>query len=236
MKTKFLISFLILAKIISAQVDSSKAVVFIKPQDAIVYLDGKKIIPKQQLIKISVGYHKITAWAPKHELFSDSFLVKKKENKFYSKKLPYTESYKIYRVKKRLRILTYAVPAILAIGFASTYYKRYLEYDKKINQTYNEALEIQILYNNSFSPNEFDTNYNDYYQKVNDYKDLQNQQKKWKTQGTVITSVLTATAITAFIIQLIRKKTTYTEIPLLSRVTPGFNPINKQLCLTVNLH
>lgn len=168
MKIKFVFTFLLLVNYIVSQVDSSKAVVFIKPQDAIVYLDGKKFIPKQELIKLSVGYHKVTAWAPKYELFSDSFLVKKKENKFYSKKLRLNDNYRTYRAKKRLRVLTYTLPAILAGGFASMYYKGYKDYDKRISQTYNEAIEIEGLYNNSFSPYEFESNYNDYYQKVND--------------------------------------------------------------------
>jgi hypothetical protein len=236
MKAKLLLSFLILSKFILAQIDSSKAVVFFKPQDAIVYLDGKKIIPKQQLINISVGYHKIQAWAPKYELFSDSFLVKKNENRFYSKKLRYSEAYKIYRTKKRVRFLTYTVPVVLAIGFGVTYHKRNLEFDKRINQTYNDALELQSLYNTSFSPSEFQEYYDRYNQKVTDYKDLQGEQAKIRKQGIVITSVLAGTALTVFIIQMVRKKTSYSEVPLLARVKPGFNPLNKQLCLTINLY
>jgi hypothetical protein len=236
MKIKIILTFLLLANYIFSQVDSSKAVVFIKPQDAIIYLDGKKIESRKELRKISVGVHHIKAWAPKCDLFTDSFIVKKKENKFYSKKLVYTDGYKFYVAKKRSRILTYTVPAILAAGFASTYYKVYMDYDKKINQTYSDALDLQVKYNHSFSPQEFETNYNDYYQKVSDYEDLKKRQKNSKTQGIVISSTLAATAITVFIIQLTRKKTTYQETPLLSKITPGFNPINKQICLTVNLY
>lgn len=236
MRLYILIISLLSFKIICSQVDSSKAVVYFKPKDAIIYLDGKKIESRKELRKISVGVHYVKAWAPKHELFTDSFLVKKKENKFYSKKLVYTDGYKIYIAKKRSRILTYTVPAIVAAGFASTYYKVYLDYDKKINQTYSEALDLQVTYKNSFSPQEFETNYNDYYQKVSDYEDLKQQQKNSKTQGIVISSTLAATAITVFIIQLTRKKTTYQETPLLSKIIPGFNPINKQICLTVNLY
>lgn len=235
---RFILSIFLffLTQFIFAQVDSSKAVVFIKPTDAIIYLDGKKTVPKKELIKISVGYHKITAWAPKHELVNDSFLVKKKENKFYSKNLPYTENYKDYRAKKRFRVLTYTIPAVLAVGFGVTYNARYKSYDKKINQAYNDAIEIQQLYNNSFSPSEFQENYDNYNQKVNDYKDLQNEQAKIRKQGIVITSVLGGTALTVFVLQMVRKKEIYKETPLLSRITPGFNPFNRQICLTVKLY
>lgn len=236
MRLYIFIIFLLSFKIICSQVDSSKAVIYFKPKDAIIYLDGKKIESKKELRKISVGVHQIKAWAPKYELFTDSFVVKKKENKFYSKKLVYTDSYKIYIAKKRSRILTYTVPAILAVGFASTYYKTYLDYDKKINQTYSDALDLQVKYNHSFSPQEFETNYSIYYQKVQDYEELKKRQENSKTQGIIISSTLAATAITVYIIQLTRKKTTYQETPLLSNIIPGFNPINKQICLTVNLY
>ena len=236
MKFKITIVFLFLCEIIFSQIDSSKAVIFFKPKDAIIYLDGKKIVSKEELIKISVGMHKIKAWAPKYDLFVDSFSVKKKENKFYSKKLVYCDNYKLYRTKKRLRVFTYLIPSVLTLGFASTYYEKNQDFDKKIQKTYNEAIELQGLYNTSFSPAEFETNYTNYYQKYNDYKTLQNQQIKIKNQGIIITSALAATAITFFIFQKVRKKIAYQETPLLSRINPSFNPINKQICLTINLY
>lgn len=230
------IIFVFCFKIVFSQNDTAKAVIYFKQKNAIIYLDNKKIESKKELRKISVGMHHIKAWAPKCDLFVDSFLVKKKENKFYSKKLNYTDSYKIYIAKKRSRILTYTIPAILAAGVASSYYKVYKNYDKKITKTYNDAIDLETAYNDSFSPQEFESNYTDYYQKMNDYEDLKKKQLNSKNQGVIITSVLAATAITVFIIQLTRKKTVYQETPLLSRIMPGFNPLNKQICLTVNLY
>jgi hypothetical protein len=209
MRFKLLIILSFLIKFIFSQSDSSKAVVFIKPPDAIVYLDGKKIVPKKELITISVGYHSITAWAPNYELISDSFLVKKKENKFYSKALRYTDNYKDYKAKKRFRILTYTLPAVLAVGFGVTYKTRYTNFDKRINQTRNEALEIQNSYNTSFSPAEFQEYRQSYYQKVDDYNSLQNQQAKDRKLGIAFTSILGGTAVTVFIIQMIREKIPY---------------------------
>ena len=236
MKCKFVIILLLFSKIISSQIDSSKAVVYFKQKDAIVYLDGKKIESKKELRKMAVGVHYIKAWAPKHELFTDSFLVKKKENKFYTKKLVYTDDYKSYMAKKRTRIFTYTIPAILAIGFASSYYKSYLDIDKKIIQTYKDAKDLEAAYNSSFSPAEFSTNYDNYTKKVDDYKALQNKQQQRKIQGIIISSTLAATAITVFVIQSVRKKIPFKETPLLAKMTPGFNPLNKQVCVTVNLY
>ncbi len=236
MRSTLFVIFIFCFNFIFSQTDTAKAVIYFKQKNTIIYLDGKKIESKKELRKIAVGLHHIKAWAPKCELFVDSFLVKKKENKFYSKKLVYTDSYKIYVAKKRSRILTYTVPAILSVGFGVSYYKVYKDFDKKINQTYIDAVDLETVYNNSFSPQEFESNYNKYYQKINDYEDLKKRQIKSKTQGVIITSALAATAVTMFIIQLTRKKTVYQETPLLSKITPGIDPINKQLCLTVKLY
>jgi hypothetical protein len=135
MKIKLVVSLFFFTKIIFAQTESSKAVIYFKPKDAIIYLDDKKISSNTELVKIAIGIHYIKAWAPKYDLFIDSFIVKKKENKFYSKKLIYTDNYKTYRAKKRFKVLTYTVPILLAVGFASTYYKRYQNFDKRINKS-----------------------------------------------------------------------------------------------------
>lgn len=236
MRFYLVIIFIFSFKIIFSQIDSSKAVIYIKQKDAIIYLDGKKIQSKKELRKISVGTHYIKAWAPKRMLLEDSFIVKSKINKFYSKSLKYTDDYKAYVFNKRVRFLTYAIPAFLSVGFGVTYYKKYLDFDKKILKTQNEAYELEAKYNDSFAPEEFQTNYAAYYQKVKDYNDLQNNQKKSKIIGITVSSVLAATAITVFVIQKVKKKVPFTETPLLSRVTPGYNPFNKQICLTVKLY
>jgi hypothetical protein len=236
LKVNFVIIFIFCFKFIFSQTDSSKAVIWFKQKNAIIYLDNVKIKSKKELRKISVGTHKIKAWAPKYDLYTDSFVIKPKQNEFYSKKLVHADSYLRYRTQKRLSNLTYAVPAILAIGFASAYLKTYKELDTKIVRSYNEALDIKDLYYNSFSPDEFEKNYSDYYLKMNQYKDFQDKQKKIKNQGIIISSIFAATAVTALIIKLVHKKTKYEQVPLLARVTPCYNPLNKQICLTINLY
>ena len=235
MRITIIFSLLLFCRFVVAQTDSSKAVIYFKQKDAIIYLDGQKITSKQQLVKISVGPHKIKAWAPKHDMFIDSFIVKKNENKFYSKKLVHTDSYKSYRNKKRLYVLSYVVPAGLSIISAGTFYVRDKGFDKRIHQANDDAMGFRDLYNTSFSPEEFESNYNEYYQKNEDYKKLQSEQIKSKNQGIIITSALATTAVTFFIINKCRKKTSYQETPLLARIIPSFNPINKQLCLIIKL-
>lgn len=227
---------LVLGKAFSQADSTSKAVIYFKQKEAIIYLDGKKITSDQKLRSLKIGKHTIKAWAPTYDLFVDSFYTKKGMNEFYTRKLSHSENYKFYRNKKRLRKTSYLLPGMLSLVSAGTYYTINKGFDKRINTAYNDALMLQDVYNGSFAPDEFQMNAENYESKRSEYERLQKQQKNTRVQGIVISSALAATAITFFIIQKLKPKLEFKETPLLARFQPSYDPFTKQLCLTVKLH
>lgn len=223
---------LFFTKVILCQIDSSKALVYFKEKNVVIYLNGEKIESQNKLKNIAVGKHKIKAWAPRYELLEDSFVVLKKENKFYTKKLKYNESYKAYRRKQNAFKLTYILPGIASILCGVNYYGAYNNINKEIDGSYSRALVIKQDYDKGYGYANASTEY--YLEKAN-YESLIKKQVDLKKQGIIVSTACASTAVAFFVIDILRKRKPFNEKPLLAKISPSYSPLNNQVCLIIKL-
>lgn len=228
--TRAVFFFLLIVKFTFGQTDSSKVVVYFGEKGAIVYLNNKKIVLEKKQKYLPVGNYKVQAWAPHHKLFEDSFTVVSNQNKFYTKKMRFTEEYKTYRRKQHLVKLTYIIPLATAIGIGLNTYNTYKEMDRNIASSYFIANDLKKDYDEGRYEKS-----NDYYKEKDKYEALIEKQKKLKKEGIVISSACMGTAAVFFVFDLIRKRKPFEEKPLLTRITPGYNVLTKQVCLNIKL-
>ncbi len=232
---KHLLLFFILSKTVYSQTDSSTALVFFKETGVVIYLDDNKIEPQKELKPILVGKHTLKVWAPHYQLMEDTFNVIASENKFYTKKLRFSEDYKTYRRKQQAFKLTFIIPAIASIATAINYNSAYNNRNQKINASYDKALVLKNDYNNMYAGATADATASEYSTEKDNYNYLIKEQQQLKKQGIIISSTLLATAITFFIIDKVRKPKAFKEVPLLTHFIPSFNPLTNQVCVTIKL-
>lgn len=232
---KHLLILIIISKSVFSQSDSTKALVYFKEKGVVIYLDDKKIESQKKLKTILPGNHTVKAWAPNYELMEDTFKVLAGNNKFYTKKLHFSESYKAYRRKQNSIKLTYLIPAFCTLVSGFSYYKEYVSIGRDITHSHQKAQDIQNDYYKTFSYNEAKKLAIEYDAERDNYNSIIQKQDKLKKQGIIVTSSIFASAITLFIINKLRKHKPFIEKPLLSNITPSYNPLTHQICVTFKL-
>ena len=232
---KLLLLFLTTSKIIFSQADSSKALVYFKEKGVIIYLNNKKIDAQKDLQTVPIGKYSVKAWAPHYDLMEDTFMVLKNQNKFYSKKLKFSEDYKTYRRRQHRFKLTYIIPVVISVVSGVCYHNAYTIRNKSIDLSYSKALDIQAEYENASTNSSLSEKSLKYNQEKANYLSLIQKQENIKTQGIIVTSSCLATALTLYIIDLVRKRKPFKETSLLTKMTPSYNPLSNQVCITIKL-
>lgn len=233
---KLLITLSLIANYAFAQSDSSKALIYLKEKDVVIYVNGKKTQPQKKLQPYATGMYVIKAWAPHYQLIQDTFFVKKGENKFYTKKLTLTESYKIHRKKQNAYKAGYIIPGSMAIASGFIYYSIHNKRNSEIRYSLDRAKNIQKEYEEASTNDMIQEKSLEYDKEKAFYESRVQKQVDIKKQGVIVTSSLAAASLTFYIISVIHKKHhPFTETPLLTRITPSYNPLSNQLCLTIKL-
>lgn len=218
------------------QSDSSKALVYLKEKGVIIYVNDKKTEPQKTLQVYATGMYVVKAWAPHYQLIQDTFYVKKGENKFYTRKLHLTESYKDYRKKRNTYKTGGIISAGMAIASGFIYYSIYNKRNSEIQFSRNRAISMQKEYQEAWTNSMIQEKALEYNAEKTFYKSRIQKQANIKKQGIIVTSSLAATSLTFYIISLIHKKQhPFSETPLLTRIAPSYNPLSNQLCLTIKL-
>ena len=233
---KIVILLYLISNVLFSQSDSSKALVYFKEKDVVIYVNDKKTEPRKTLQTYATGMYVVKAWAPHYQLMQDTFYVKKGENKFYTNKHVLTETYKTYRKKRNGYRIAYIVPCGMAIASGFIYYGIYNKQNSEIRFSRLRAKDRQKEYEAAWTNEMILQKKIEYNAEKSFYESRIQRQANIKKQGIIVTSGLAATSLTFYIISLIQKKRhPFSEAPLLSRVTPSYNPLSNQLCLTIKL-
>lgn len=157
-------------------------------------------------------------------------MVLPKRNKFYTKRLSFTEDYKSYRRKQNAFKLTFIIPIAASLIAGIDYYSDYNNLNKYSNESHDRAIDLKSKYDQGDSQKSAA-----YYSEKSNYEALIKEQEKIKKQGTIVTSACMATALTFYIIDFVRKRKQFNETPLLTKINASYNPLYNQICFIVKL-
>lgn len=146
-----------------------KLIVHVKPDTAIVKLDGNKITPSIDPFVTDTGIHVIECWAPTLKYYKRTVTVDVNQTKVVGIAMTYTDEYNAYRKNMRLYKLNstvYKTGFIYAIGVTTVYSGiRMALYDRKINEAYDNAVLAKSEYDmstTSFSATKYASEFESY--------------------------------------------------------------------------
>ena len=210
--------------------DSLKSYVMFRAKHVIAYLDGKKITPSHDIIYMKKGMHHIKAWAPTYQLLEDSFMVVKNKT-LYSKRLRHTNGYRLFVAKRWLRgASTVVLPTITVFYLLEANYQvdaKFLTLNRNSNDELSTRERINYAPGNLIYMNEYLAARLGYVKAYASYE-------RAKTDRIIGVSALAAASL-AYIIFTGTCKLKFKEKPLLSRITPGIDPLNNRVCIRLQL-
>ncbi len=210
--------------------DSLKAYVVFRTKHVIAYLDDKKITPSHDIIYLKKGMHQIKAWAPGYQLLEDSFMVEKNKT-LYSKRLQHTGAYRLFVAKRWFKgISTLVLPAVTILWLQEANYRVNLWSGLKRDYAYFRSRDGERLKRAPDDP----TTLASYLTSHTRYIESSQAYERAKKNRVITVSALGAASL-AYIIFSCSHKVRLKEKLLLSRITPGIDPWNKQLCLRLQL-
>lgn len=165
-KIKFLLAFLFVAQIRSAQAVSHLKIVT-NCNDVIILLDTTHV-RQAALIKIEPGNYVLKCWAPNHEMTIDTLKITGDTTLYFKKKLQYTEKYKVY--KKQVDIYkSYLIgTSAYIVGSVTGHFLL----NGMMHNAYEKALVNKAAYENSISPEKIYENRQSYERDKDRYEAL----------------------------------------------------------------
>lgn len=229
MRVLLLLLLLVISKAFLSQ-DSLKSYVMFRTKHVIAYLDGKKITPSHDIIYLKKGMHQIKAWAPGYKLIEDSFIVEKNKT-LYSRKLHHNGAYKAFVAKRWLKgISTVVLPVYTVLHLRQANYRVNMWLSLKEDHAFFNNRDRERL---NRAPNDMDCLEN-YLESHTRYIDSYRTYERVKRDRVIGVSVLGVASL-AYIVFSCTYKVKLKEKPLLSRITPGIDPLNKQFCVRLQL-
>ncbi len=229
MRILLLLLLLAISKAFLSQ-DSLKAYVVFRTKHVIAYLDDKKITPSHDIIYLKKGMHQIKAWAPGYKLLQDSFMVEKNKT-LYSRRLHHNGAYRVFVAKRWLKGISTVIPVSLTVLYTLRLNSRLNDKLNFMNSMSYNRMIARMKADSDPDNNGYSTRYN---QSIFAYKTAKLDYTYNKRNGIITASVLGAASL-AYIIFSCTYKVKSKEKTLLSRMTPGIDPWNKQICLRLQL-
>tara|TARA_B100000508_G_C11456300_1_gene276900 strand:- start:266 stop:964 length:699 start_codon:yes stop_codon:yes gene_type:complete len=224
----------------SSQTQKGTLLLRVFPVDAIVKIDGKKYVERDQngflKIELDSGMHFLQCWAPTHELIEDSIRIKANETVRKVQYISHSKEFQSFKQSKRRqavgKTVLLVVPPAMLIGFTTEYFIKEPDMKLKVENSKTDVESTKQVYLDAITINTVKSSREAYERSVDNYNERVSEYNEFVTISAI--KISASAVITGLSIWWVTKfkKLEYEEKQLLSRTKIILDPINGQAFLT----